>query len=344
MMIKKAAFAINPVPLRAPSTRAPRLSLAQRYGGRPIHLTGTAIVSANAQASVNNQALHVPTAEPVEISHIKFSYLMPQVYAGGGSPNQGLGMDGGGLQVKIGINDDIITNGFVPVWCFDKAINLTNEQLTGTDLANGNVNLYGEFIWELPRKLYLRPADQITAAFSNQGQQASSLTARISLSGVVLPQGKDPKTRILPYVTSYVGKQFVTTSADSDESNEQQLVNYTNQQLNLTKLIGRLDVFVSSGAVHTDGLGFSAAGEVNDDFGQQFLSVLALTGKGKPLIPYATTYRLAFCGADRVWNLNGELDPSDYIILSLAKAGSSTPGLYVQAQVGMVGWREVPVE
>jgi hypothetical protein len=331
------------MPKKPPQTRQPP-PFSSKYGGRPIHLTATAAVSASAQASVNSQALHVPTAEPIIVTHFKFGYSMAQPYVSGGAV-QGLYADGGTLQCQIGLNNDVITNGFVPIWNFGESINLVNEMLMGSENSGGNCNNYGEFVWELPKPLYLRPADQLSVLFYNVSQLPFALTARFSLQGFVCAPGtKDPKSRFLPYAASYVSKIFQTSNADSDSSTEQDLVNNTDTTLYLDKLTGRLDEFTSATSYRSDGMGSNVTGaqEPSDPAGMYALTLLAQTGKGQTLIPYASTFRAALCGATRAWKFRGGLlEPGDYVIASLILAAQSSFTTYAQAHIGMTGHREV---
>ncbi|MHB8734281.1 MAG: hypothetical protein ACYC6M_03155 [Terriglobales bacterium] len=305
------------------------------HRGRPIHLTATTEVAPNSSGSPNNQALHSPILGPIEITDIKFGFNI--VLPGPQSPIY-LAADGGSILCQLALNDELITNGYIPIWAFDESTNIVNEQTNGaTGAASGPTTIYGEFTWHLPRPLYVRPADQINVSFMNQGQQAIVATCRVSLSGSVLENVTDPETRCLPYAATWVSKVFATASADADQSTELQLANVTDDAIHLQKMTGRVDNFGLPG-----GTAAAVAQHFDDPFGNAdlgfSLSVQAYTGRGTQLIPYAVNFRDLF-GPARSVPLSGILEPGDYIIAALAEAAVS--GIYGQASIAMIGWREV---
>lgn len=318
---------------------------AGAFRGRPIHLTATCIVSPSASGSPNNQALHSPVLSPIEIHDIKFAFSIP--IPGAANLVNFLASDGGSILCQLSLNDEPLTNNYVPIWSFDESTNIVNEQTNGYTSGAGTAespyetNVYGEFVWHLPRALYLRPADQLNVSFQNLGQQAIAATCRISLSGCVLENTTDPKTRILPYMSTYLSKVFSEQGvADEDQSTETALANITNDEVHLQKLTGRVDNFAVSGvtaADHFDDPNYWNSLVVNTDLGAALL-VQAYTGRGTQLIPYNSTFRDLF-GPARALPIGGVLEPGDYIIAALSEPATS--GVYGQASIAMIGWREV---
>lgn len=317
---------VNPF-VRAPTGR-----------GRPIHLTATALVGPTTSSAPNNQALHNPVPQPIEIYDIKFAFnvQMPTTVYNA--------ISGGAILAQLSINSDMITNGYVPIWCFDESTNIVNEQTVGATNTTPTPNTtasYGEFIWHLPHPLYVRPSDQINVSFQNLGQASIPVTCRVSLSGSVLENVKDPATRKLPYAAAYVSKVFALQTTDSDQSTETQLENTTDDLVFLHKMTGRIDnnAILGSGVHYDDPV--QAGGSSIHDLGQ-IMSILAYTGRGTQLIPYSMNYR-DFFGPARAVPLVGALESGDYVIVSLAQASWSGQTNYGQASVGLIGWREVPV-
>lgn len=342
------------LPPEPPTGRSPRgrgrllHKQSGAFRGRPIHLTASCIVQPNASNSPNNQALHSPVLSPIEITHIKFGYNM---LVPGSAPSASalLALDGMAILAQISLNDDLITNGYVPFWSFDESTNLANEQTAGYNSGAGTATspyqtvIYGEFIWKLPFPLYVRPADQINVSFQNLGQQALSVTCRISMHGCVLENTTDPKTRIIPFVAFYQSIVFNSGSASTDQSSETALANTTDDVIHLQKLTGRVDnyqQFNSTGAyLHYDDPNFSSSAHTLGDSGDSLL-VQAYTGRGTQLIPYNSTFRDLF-GPARAVPLCGVLEPGDYIIAALSGASPTT---YAQAGIGMTAWREVALQ
>lgn len=308
---------------------------AQKYAGRPIHLSATATVTANATAGINAQALHNPIGGPIEITCIKFA-MNANVAGGTGSE-----ILGSGLGVALDLNGIPITNGYVPIWSFDKTVNFVNEQLTGLVVTD-----YGEFCWYLPRPLWVGPNDQIGATFQNFGMNAAAINARISVSGRVVTT--NPRTRYLPYAAAYSSKVFTTVfgAADSDQSTETDLVNVTNDVIYIQRLTGRYYLYASTTNIFIEGPAVQAQGA--EDLGCLFLTTQIYTGHGEPVVPYYTTFRNVFCGVNRSWEMGGvPLKPGDYHIVSLSKANdpgsASNIPVYGQATVALSGWREIAI-
>lgn len=335
-----------PLPLSAAVPRRGRSHWTQAgsFRGRPIHLTATCVVAPSSSGSPNNQALHSPVLSPIEIHDIKFAFSLP--IPGAANLVNYLAADGGSILCQLALNDEPLTNDYVPLWGFDESTNIVNEQTNGATFGAGSAvspystAVYGEFICHLPRALYLRPSDQLNVSFQNLGQQAIPVTCRISLSGCVLEGTTDPKTRILPFFATYVSKVFAQQGvADSDQSTETDLANITNDVLNLHKLVGRIDNYMTTGGAagthFDDPTNFAAVATV--DLGTA-LYVQAYTGRGTQLIPYDVLFRNLF-GPARAVPLSGQLAPGDYIIAALREAATSN--CYGQAHVAIVGWREV---
>ena len=329
-----------------------KLSDAQLYAGSPVHLTTTATVTPNAASGTNSQALHNPFGVPVEIWDFKFAFNLLAPYADGASVIPLPYMDGAILGVSIDLSGDAITKDFVPVWLLGYSTNVVNEQLQGYQNAT-SANSYGEFIWHLRSPLYLTPADQLNISFQHYGQVATELNVRLSAVGRTC-LGPKPKTRKLPYATAYQSKVFLTPlgAADSDTSTEMDLYNQTNEIVRLQRFTGRLDIFNNAVPAHTETLAdLSDAANAYftpDDLGCNLLTCQLFTGHGSPIVPYPATFRSVFSGVTRSWELHDvPLDPGDYFIANLVKAVGSGPAsvlpLYLQAGIGMIGEREVPL-
>jgi hypothetical protein len=319
-----------------------------KYQGRPIHLTATAVVNANAGAGVNNQALRNPTGGPMKINQMKFSYNL--VEAG----LTGLASTGGLLGVQIDVNGKKITSGYIPIWLFGNTTNLVNEQTHGV-IGATTVNDYAEYCFNLPRPLYIGPDDQVNCEFQHFGQVKTAVNARFSMSGQVVT--KTETSRYLPYAACYMGKVFQTpfTVNDSDNSSETDLCNSTDDVVYIQRLTGRIDEFFAGTSMHHEGLNVVNAGLTlgiggTDDFGCNLLRVTMFTGHGEPIVPYPTIFRNVFCGVTRAWELDGvPLKPGDYYLVNLASTVSGpnyTPTstqCQCQPMVGMIGWRKVSV-
>jgi len=307
--------------------------------GRPIHLTATCVVSPSSSNSPNAQALHSPVSQPIEIWDIKFAF---NVLIPGSSPNL-LAMDGGSILAQLTLNDDMITNGYVPIWSFDESTNIVNEQTNGAVNTSGSTDEtynYGEFIWHLPRPLYLRPADQISVSFQNAGQTAVNAVCRVSLSGCVLNNTSDPATRAVPYAASYVSPPIVAeATVQTVQSAETDLENATDDPITLHKMTGRVDNYPTSGVGANNHFDDSVlAAGTSTDLGFT-TSMQAYTGRGTQLIPYSVNIRDLF-GPARSVPLCGILEPGDYVLVELAQSGTDA---YGQVSVAVVGYREIPV-
>lgn len=322
----------------------------------PVHLTAFASVPSNSSTGVNAAALKNPVGAAMMINQIKFS-LKAQVNAGAQFQATVLG---GMILCELKLGNIPLTNGFIPVWNFVKPNSLNAELFTVVTEESVADAAYAEFCWTLPRPLYVPANAVIIPTFSNTGLVPNTIDVRISYAGRSLKAGAPtPKKVAIPYVSSYISKNFPADDEDSDESSELSLINPFDQPLKLQRLTGRCQNVrnINGSAIVYADEGFSqilTAG-AGDHYlsmatpGEEMISVKIYDSNGRPIVKDFTIFRSVFPTATRSWELdNGAvMDPQSYYRVFVDKQpaliGDTADDftIFSQLTIGAVGWREI---
>lgn len=309
----------------------------------PIHLSATATVASNSSAGVNAAALKNPSGGPMEIHQIKWELQIPSA-----SVSFTGAVAGGVIACKLEMGGHALTNGYVPVWNFVRPNSILNEILINTGAtAAGQVSV---FTWTLPRPLYVPDGVVVTPTLQHRGLYTSSINVRVSFGARTFRSKSGPPKKIyLPYVSSYVSKNFDANADDTDQSTELDLVNPFDQPLRLQRLTGRAQFLNSnkngSGTIYVDeGYNGSSSGASP---GEEMLKLRIFDSNGRPIVRNPTILRSIFPTSTRSWEFdNGAvMDPQSYYRILVNKsaplAGTSSDPVFCQAFVGAVGWREI---
>lgn len=331
---------ISPTGRLVPSSAAPRPvppyaknPVYHQQPIAPIHLSAAVQLQTGTSGGVPAQALQNPMGQDMEILEVKFevSGLL------GEADSNGTVM-GGSIGCEMDLGDYKITNNSVPLWCFGRAENLPAE--VKFDTSFGPLS-YSAFSWRLPRPLFVPAGAVLLPKFNHFGYLAETLTVRVGYSARSV--FKSPRSVCLPWVAAYKSKVFnPISSADKDQSQEQDLVNKTNRPLHLQRFTGRLQ-FTGPGAGLTSELQPAS-------FGAKYLTMRMMDSYGRPIVRTYTPFRSVFGALTRSWELEGlgaQLDPGGFYRVFLKKAamtmvagGTDYNAGYAQAFVSMVGWRE----
>lgn len=278
--------------------------------GWPLVLSAEAVVPSQTTQRPPQLALMNPTGEPFKIHEIRFSLK--------NSTATSNGITGATVACKLDLGSVAITNGFVPVWNFGRVISYDQD-------------LNNQFVWRLAHPIYVPAGGLLAPNFQHLGQVTTSITARVTY--LATPVAGPPRNRkiFLPWVTAYVGKAFVYNDADTDTSEETELLNPFDTDLRISRLIGRFNIFTSSTATN-----YSLVGG-------QLMTVRISLSNGDPLVRTETPFSQVFGWEGRAWEQrNTILRPKQFFQVFVTKtAASEATGPTVQPFVSMVGYREM---
>lgn len=355
---------LNPVALRAfhdarqqASESSVRQAMPPEYRGNPIHLTASALgLQPGSQgASVNVKALVNPGPGPIEVFAIKFRLA------------SNIPTTGAAIAAKLDLGNFPLTNGFIPIYAFGRADDLTVEQLRGgatqatTAFANGITRFYAEYFVKLSRPIFLPAGAAIRPQLAHKGQTNAAIDVHVALIGRALPANTVvPRTLWLPYWAAYTSKSFTLGTVDSDQSTENDLNNPFDVPMEMERFVGRIGYYIGSSAfsfqqvlteqensplVSLQAVGFTTT--LADALGQ--ITCAIIDSNGYPVVKKLTPFRLVFDAETRSWPLSHSLAPGGYYLASLANSawtvGDPTVGsggsVVAQPCISMLGWREV---
>lgn len=331
--------------LRLPTNQV--TSTPRGFRGKCIHLTADAYVQPNTSASgLNLLALAAPEGGAIEIDAIKFSLLGADA-TGGSSTGLGgiIGMqfDLAWLPPNEGRPPVPVTKGFIPVWLLDQAYNLVAERQRVIVL--GGLGVYSEHRWQLKHPFYIPKGMVLRPTIRHFGFLNTAALVRVSYEARQLDAAPTPRTLRVPYACAYLSKHFPisTTSAtlDTETSSETDLINPFSTPLRVEMFTGRLPViFTVSGVPGVDDL-YGTNFYMSPD--QVLVRMQASTGD--PVVRDFSQFRMVFERARRGWVVPHDLAPGGFYIVrlqtSLLAINPPVEVQTLQAQVGMVGWREL---
>lgn len=300
----------------------------------PVHLSASTVIQSGASSGVPVQALQNPMGQDMEILEVKFEISGLSI---GDALNATAYPFGGTIACEMKMGSLKVTQGAVPVWNFGRAENLSAETK-----VDGGTLVYNSYSWRLPRPLFVPAGAVLAPTFNHLGFAAEDLNVRVGYSARTV--FKTPRVVYVPWVAGYQSKAFdPISSAGSDSSTAQNLVNDTERSFHLQRFTGRLQW--QSPAVN-----MRVFEEGPPTMGSRYITMRMVDSYGRPIVRTYTPFRSVFGALTRSWELEelgAELDPGAYYRVFLKKeavtmavgqdAGS------IQAFVSMVGWREEPV-
>jgi hypothetical protein len=291
----------------------------------PFFLTASTTVSSNSGGGVNSAALKNPTGGPMELLEIRW-----QVKTTGFNSSVG----GAYLGCKLDLGKIPLTNGFVPVWSFYRADNLFQEVVQGLALS---LTSYCTYTWRLPRPLYVPAGAVVVPTFQHRGFFQQPIAVKVSYSCRTVSPNSKPSRASIPYAAYFASKMMRYDLADIDSSSETDLTNGFSEPIQLQAFTGRV-------AVVDYGTGLTAF-EASQEGGRDLL-LRMVDLNGRPIVRSFAPFRQVFGATTRSWDLgHGEqLSPSAYYLVSLQKnvpAATLGAAFFIQAFVGLAGWREV---
>lgn len=331
------------VPRLIPATQVPQIAPRQvpRYFRNPtyqqppiapIHLSAAVQLQPGASSGVPAQALMNPMGQDMELLEVKFEISGASDLA----VNERGVPFGGSIAADMTLGSYKVTMGSVPVWNFGRAENLGAE----TKVDSSQSTSYNAYSWRLPRPLFVPAGAVLAPTFNHLGITSGTLNVRVGYTARTVV--KTPRVAYVPWVASYNSKVFnpITTAA-SDQSQPQQLVNDTGQVFHLQRFTGRTMFYAPSGRLTTDQPYALAA---------RALTMRLVDSYGRPIVRTYTPFGSVFQQLTKSWELEevgAELDPGGYYRVFLKKAAMTMGGDYETAQaqafVSMVGWREEKV-
>lgn len=294
----------------------------------PVIFSASADVQPNSTNAPNVEALRNTLKTPIEIIEMRFRLR--------NTPSSSTGYIGGaGMGVNLSLGNLPLTNGFVPVLNFGKAEYLGKAEPPG---AGSNANTT-DFYWRLPKPLLIAPGEVVNANFQHRG------IIPIAVNAMALYIGRTVNKKIsggvpldVPWVSSWVSDTMTaySTSVESDESTENDIVTPNDREIRLQRFTGRVN-------------NTNRTTQLNDDLSlalnpMQLLQMRMADSAGNTLVKDWSYFYNVFSPATRTWECNGIRVPANvYHKVSLRKKaasndGSSSSSLVFQSYVSAVGW------
>lgn len=280
--------------------------------GWPLVLSAEVTVPSQTTQRPPQLALMNPTGEAFRIHEIRFT-----VNAGTARTT------GAVVGCKLDLGSVALTRGFIPVWNFGRVISYDQD-----------LNL--QFSWRLQHPIHIPANGVLQPSFQHFGLISDSVIVRVSyFCSTLPPHSPKPRKVRLPWVTAYIGKSFSYTAADTDQSRETDLLNSFDTDLQISRLVGRVNVFSAAG-----GNNFSLVGS-------QLLLTRITLSNGDPLVRTLTPFQQIFGEDGRAWEQrNTILKPQQFFQVFVEKQLTTdvAPQALIQPYVSMVGYRELEVE
>lgn len=314
--------------------------------GTPISLTASGTIKNGSVAGVNSDALMSPYGLPMEIHEIKWLLSAPVN-----------SVIGAGVGCSLELGEHRLTNGYVPINAFCKAVLLTLRAGDFVDYSMSNMNgeeipttpSWANFVWRLKTPIFVPAGSLILPKFQHRNLIPDDITVNITYSGTVLPANYRPKRLVLPWVTYWAGAGVAYNTASTQVSQESDLTNPHNEPLDTQRLVGRMNY---SGNITTvppservstvyDNTGNGLAEQI-----AKYWTIRMFHSSGANIIQSPTPFESVFYSGTRAWDINLEIPPNSYFIVQASKiadatATGATAALRFQPIVGMVGFREL---
>ena len=297
--------------------------------GKPFFLTASATLQASAEGAGNVEALRNPYPVPVEVVEIRWqlrnttSVAATEVITGAAV----------GCQLMLGAHP--LTQAFVPVNCFGPARNWASEPTSGT-VSSVNLNFL-DFSFRPSTPILLPGKALLAPKFRHTGLRDTEIVVRISY--VCRVAAKNRKKIVLPYVAAFTSKAFslFSTSADSDQSTEADLVNALDVPIDVERFCGRLTHYET---------GFASLQyrERAPDAALRLLRVRMESSMGETPIRDFATFGQVFYYHTKTWEVRHQLPPKAFYSVTVDKlAVAVDPSLpaNTHAHISLVGSREI---
>ena len=327
-------------------TRAP-LFPHKKDDGAPVILTAVTVLQSGAAQPVNQSALINQTGKMLELHEVRFN-----LYSGATN------MSGATLGVQLALGQIPVTNGFIPVHLFNRSIALYQSEEPQQYIAPISPAEMGydsgcDYIWKLDTPLLIPPGAALAPTFQHRGLVPQAITARITLL-CRQTNRKVPKSIVVPYVTAWstpaTNMGFLWNNSEPStytvdySSTEQDLVNNTDTDVTVKRLIGRMAQYVSTPGV--GGLNYT-------DEGFSILDAVTYTrlttSQGHYLCRDFLLFRSLFSRITRELPCAITLPPQGYLIADIEmrnnNVSQSGTGAFVPAigfqMISMIGERKV---
>lgn len=328
-----------------------------RLDSEPITLATITTVNPNESTDVKIDSLRNPTNDIIAIHEFKWTVRGPSI---GTSASVSVSEGGVATLLQNQLIDSTIEFGFsyngeklsatqVSAFEFPRSESLYTEQMNAINLSNFNdICQVTSGLWRLDSPVYLRPGEYIAPVVSHRGLTQTAVDVTLGFSGRIAK--KMPEKRYLPFVARYLSKGLQTgPDATQDSSQEQDLVNSTDQILQVKRFTGRVTTYSFESIISTvegNGPGTLAFGPAYDTeqaaIGGDFLTILLRDSRGYSIVRNPTPFRDVFPAPLRAWECDHLLPPGAYYIADLVEddGGLLAEGFQIQVGIAMVGYRE----
>lgn len=323
------------------------MSRAPQMG--PLILSDTVTLAINEEKQLFAKAkLNNPLKTPMWVDEIIFSIGSTSFKNSGGTYpfsawNTGLNY-GGVISAKLFLDRTALTNGYVPLWNFGRAINTTSYSNVASTMLTDAPQV---FVWHLPKPLWMSPDAILTPTVkrTNEGSIAN-VTVRCTVLGRAINSSDPvPKTIDVPWVASWVGATRSMGTDNTDQSEGQHLVNPFAVPLKVQRFIGRIKATTSDGTT-TVTEAMSQGSDNNSDSAaySQWLLVRMNDSRGRIVVRDYTPFGLLFNQVDRSWSVDALLNPREYYKVLLDEKFSNITGTdKLTPHISMVGYRTLEI-
>lgn len=295
----------------------------------PLLMTAsTGIILPGSSVECDSEALTVPFRKPAIIDEVRWSVRR----SGGSNPN--VYNPGGLVGCRLSLGGLDLTNKFVPLWLFGPVIQdpgLT-ERVSDTDFGAALVN-FATFRWKMPVPLEVPSGLSLRAEISLAADNFGDTQVDIAYAGRYLgARDKIAKTLRVPYVSTFITKRGDTYA----ESGEKDLWNPFQVPLNVQRFVGRLEY-------RDSGRGFTV-NEAVDPTTIHAVKVKMRDSVGDVITRGEPHFYSIFEGSRRAWTFGRQLHPKEqYYATVFGLENSLDAGVFTNAQVSLVGWREAEI-
>lgn len=268
------------------------------------------------KGALDSSKFHAPNGEPRVVDAFHFTVGRPtdQVVA----PTSFEHHEGAYFYVSIRTGKHLITDGLIPMWCFD-ALEYDAALRDGED-----GRLMCSMRWKLPKPLFLGPGADLLIEVQRRSDfngwddgstvSAAPQTVEVAAVGRYWPmKTMFPRLAPVPYVSAHVATQTIT-SRSIIASNHEELLNRLSVPVNLTHMIGKVAV---------PGAG-AASNQLNSLMNAENDPLVRLSAPDKTrIIPSFAPLSMAFPYGRSMLPLSYSLSPADRLMMEFDTVASS---------------------
>lgn len=272
-------------------------------------LYGQSVIAPLAGGAPNTGALANPHGLPMEIYEIRFN-----VYPNNSAANRFDYIAGLGLSVKLDMGGLALVDAKVPVSGFGNYRDTAPLTTSAEFLTDAAVSTFpATFSWRLKYPLFVPAGAVVTPTFSHLGQNPFDATAEVTYFCRTLPVDFKPPAQVMvPWVSAWLSKSYDQVSAagsGTELSNESDIGNPFNVPLEISRLVGNMNLTYATGAIEDFG-----------DFRFRLGRVAIRSSRGDEIVRAKTLFSTLFSYDWLAWDIPGSfiMRPGEFYKVLLA--------------------------